>query len=476
MLGAEPQVGLRRNANWLKLWSGQAASLVGDFVLTTTVVLWVAAVIAAGQSWAPVAVSGVLIASAAPILLVGPLAGVYVDRFDRRRIMLIADLARAGFIGVLVLVSLVADGWPVFLRLGVVYAMVALSSSAAQFFNPSRFAVISTIMAEPDRARAFGLLTATSSTAAVVGPPLAAPLLFGIGVTWALSVTAAGYLASFLAVWAIRMPATGGAARTGGSRFWRELRDGLRFFVGSRTLVVMAGAVCVYMFGVGAINVLDVFFITENLHTDPSRLGALKAAIGVGSIIGALLVGRLTGWLGDVRVFALGLTATGLAVLAYSRAESLPPALVLVALAGVPLAMVNAVTGPIVLRSTPQHLLGRINSVLNPLIYLASIGSMALAGVVSAALEGLHATVAGVTVGRIDAIFGVGALLMIASGLLAYRPMARHAAAAPADAATPGGGPGASEHGGDGAEATGDPDRAASGGGAAPVADRSAGA
>ena len=72
--------GLWRNRDWRLLFSGQAVSLVGDFVFDVTVVLWVATVIAKDQPWAPLAVGGALIAAAAPVMLVGPFAGVFVDR------------------------------------------------------------------------------------------------------------------------------------------------------------------------------------------------------------------------------------------------------------------------------------------------------------------------------------------------------------------------------------------------------------
>ena len=87
--------GLRGNRNWLLLWLGQSVSITGDYVFDTTVVLWIATVIAKGQPWAPAAVGGVLIAAAVPALLVGPFAGVYVDRWDRHRTMLVADACRA---------------------------------------------------------------------------------------------------------------------------------------------------------------------------------------------------------------------------------------------------------------------------------------------------------------------------------------------------------------------------------------------
>src|SRR5262245_29685487 len=104
-------------------------------------VLWVGTVLAAGQPWAPLAVSGVLIAVLAPVLLIGPFAGVFVDRWDRRRTMLRADLARAGLVGSLVVLVLLPAGTvPVSGQLAVGYAVVALASVAAQFFNPARFA------------------------------------------------------------------------------------------------------------------------------------------------------------------------------------------------------------------------------------------------------------------------------------------------------------------------------------------------
>jgi MFS family permease len=65
------------------LWLGQSVSYLGDFVFDTTIVLWISTVIARSQSWAPAAVGGVLIAAAVPTLLLGPVAGVFVDRWNR---------------------------------------------------------------------------------------------------------------------------------------------------------------------------------------------------------------------------------------------------------------------------------------------------------------------------------------------------------------------------------------------------------
>ena len=93
------------NPNFSLLWSGQAISYIGDFVFDTTLVLWIASSLAAGKSWAPLAVSGMLVCVLVPSFVGGPIAGVFVDRWDKRRTMLAMDAARAGLILVLLLVS-----------------------------------------------------------------------------------------------------------------------------------------------------------------------------------------------------------------------------------------------------------------------------------------------------------------------------------------------------------------------------------
>jgi MFS family permease len=419
-----PRPTLWRTRDWQLLWFSQAVSVVGDHVFNTTVLLWISTTIAAGEKWAPAAVSGVLIAAAVPVLLVGPFAGVYVDRWDRRNVMLVADLARACFIGVLLLIPLAGDGWPAPVKIALIYAMVMLTSSASQFFNPSRFSLIASIVHTDDRPRAFGLMTATSGTAAILGPPLAAPLLFAAGQQWALVVNVCSFLVSYVAIRRIRARAerVSTPARTGA--FWPEFKEGLTFFAGNRMLLIVVGAAFVYMIGVGALNVLNVFFVTDNLHVKASWLGTLNAAFGIGSIAGSLVAARIARALGETRVFAFGIAVTGVIVLCYSRQSNLWSALVFLALASVSVAAVNVVVGPLVMRATPHELLGRVNAVLNPTIYLASIASMALTGfLASTALRGFHAEVLGVHLGRIDTIYGFSALMMTTAGLLAVRPL-----------------------------------------------------
>lgn len=86
------------NRGFALLWSGQVVTDLGTVVFNTALIIWIAAALAHGQPWAPLAVSGLLLAQSLPMLLVRPLAGVFVDRWDSRRTMLRMDALRAALV------------------------------------------------------------------------------------------------------------------------------------------------------------------------------------------------------------------------------------------------------------------------------------------------------------------------------------------------------------------------------------------
>jgi MFS family permease len=399
--------------------------MTGDSVFDITVMLWVASVIAKGRPWAPAAASGVLIAAAVPILVAGPVAGVWIDRWDRRRIMLTADACRAVLIASLLLVPALGHKLPPGGELAAIYLAVAAESGFAQFFNPSRLALLGLIVAPADRPQASGMLQATSSTASIIGPPLAAPLLFTLGVQWALLINAVSFVISFAAIRSIRQPPATGS-RPERSGFAAEFRAGLRFFATSRLLVALSTGVVICTLGTGALNALDVFFLRDNLHTSVSWLGTLYAAIGTGAVGGALAGGWAGRRIGPARVFWLAMVLGGLLLLAYSRATELPAALAAGSLVGLMFGALNAAAPPLLLAAIPQHLTGRVMSVFNPLQQVANIISMAAAGFLAGTvLRGMHVVVAGVTFGPINTIFAASALLVITGGLAMISPLSR---------------------------------------------------
>jgi MFS family permease len=414
------------NRNFALLWSGQAISFLGDFIFDTTLVLWIAAKLAAGQSWAPAAVSGALICIFLPTLLGGPIAGVFVDRWDKRRTMLVMDALRAGLIGILLLTSgvvalpLVPGGHlPVGAQLALIYAIVSLCTICQQFFGPARMALIGDIVHPGDRGRASGLFQTSMALAGIMGPPIAGPLLFVLGVQWALGINALSFVVSFIAILLVAAPPAARSEVAGQqANFLRELGGGLQFFFHNRVLTTVLIAGVIAMLGAGALNSLDVFFAFRNLHASPQLYGILTACFGVGTIAGSILATVYVQRFGPARLIGVGLLFAGVGMLVYSRLTSFLPACILLGLVGVPAAGINVAIMPLILQTTPREMLGRVNAVLMPIISLASIGSIVAAGIlVSTWLSGFHADALGLTFGPVDTIFvATGILWLLAGG------------------------------------------------------------
>nr|WP_198151619.1 MFS transporter [Kibdelosporangium sp. MJ126-NF4] len=385
---------MRHNRDYRRLWLGQAVSLVGDEIFDTALMLWLGLVAAGDQAWGPAAAAGVLVARTAPVLLFGVIGGVYSDRWDRRRTMLAMDAVRATLIAGLALLLLI--GLPTAAELTAIYVVVALCSVAALFFNPARYGMLATVVADADRERMGSLTAGTSALATVLGPSLAAGMLVVASVEWSLLFTAAMFVVSFAAVRALP---SGTGVPTSGS-VWRELRAGLVFFAGNRRLKVMLTTTVTVVAGVGAINTLDIFFVTRNLGAPVEVYGLLGTAFGLGSLVGAGLAAVYAPRLRAHRVYGYGFTLAGLLLVVYSRMSEPVGAIVVLFLVGIPVAAVNSMVGPLIMRAAPAHLIGRVSGVLQPATQLA----MLLSVTASAWLAGL---------------FPIGGIFMAAGVLIA---------------------------------------------------------
>jgi len=165
-------------------------------------------------------------------------------------------------------------------------------------------------------------------------------------------------------------------------------------------------------------------FLRDNLHTSASWLGTLYAAIGIGSVAGALAGGWAGHRIGPARVFWLAMVLGGVLLLVYSRLTQFPAALAVGSLVGLMFGALNAAAPPLFLAAIPQSLMGRVMSVFNPLQQVANIISIAVAGLLAGTvLRGLHQGVAGVEFGPVDTIFAASAVFIIVGGLVMISPL-----------------------------------------------------
>lgn len=414
------------NRNFALLWWGQAISSIGDYAWDTALVLWIAATLANGQSWAPLAVSGAILAAAIPQIVVGPIAGVFVDRFDKRKTMVAMTAVQAALAALLIIpatgVALLGIGQahlPVGWLLGVTYIDIFLITSCAQFFVPAQLALIKDIVEPPKQDQAIEMTQAIQALAVVIGPPVAAVLVFGLGIQWTLLLNALTFVFCFLAVVAIAAPPSASSLEAGETgHFSREFAAGVGYVLQHRVLHTILIAEILTWLGFGALQSLGYFFITENLHAPPSSYGLLGADFGLGAILGAVLVTLFGSRIGLVRILWVALITSGIFVTVMSHLTSFAPALVAAFLFGVAATAILITAGPLAIDATEEEFVGRVTAVINPVGRLAALVSVIIAGsLAGTVLHGFHATVLGIEFGAVNVVFSGMGLLAVAGGV-----------------------------------------------------------
>jgi MFS family permease len=411
------------NPNFGRLWWGQAISSVGDFAWDTALVLWIATYVAAGQSWAPLAVSGLILAAALPQIVVGPIAGVFVDRWDKRRTIM-RMLALQTVIALALFIVAAGVPMPVIGRhplpllweLGVIYVDVALLTICAQFVLPAQLALVKDIVPQAKQDQALEASQAIQGLAIILGPPVAAALVFGLGIQWALLLNALSFIVALVVTRAIAAPASASSLAPGETgHFSREFLAGIGYVLGHGILRTILVAEVLAWLGFGSLQALGYFFITENLHAAAGDYGYLGSVFGVGAIVGAVGVTIFGQRLGLARLLWTGLITSGIFVIVLSHLTSLYPALGAAFCFGVTATAILVTAGPLALDATQREFVGRVTAVLNPVGRLAALISVILAGyLVSTVLRGFHATVFGITFGPVNAVFsGTGALAVL---------------------------------------------------------------
>ncbi|MBI1378899.1 MAG: MFS transporter [Frankiales bacterium] len=388
--------------------SGRAASLVGDEIALVTLLLW-----ASARGHGPLVVASLVMAAALPQLLAAPVAGLLADRLSARR--LVATVSALQAVVCAGLVAAVASDvtWLV------VAAVLALNLGQA-VVAPAWQALVPAMVGEEGLGRALALLQTTTAGAGLVGPVLGGLLVGAVGTTGALTVDAVSFLAlagAALMLRADRRPEPGAAPGRG------ELWAGLRLVSGEpllRSVVVLLVAVVLVL---GAVNVAEVFLVTQVLGAGPTAYGVCGALFAVGLMLGAWLARRDMEVTTSARLLVLAMAGMAVAI----AALGLAPGIVVAAAAGFGVGIgngaLNVLAQTIVVRIAPQAVLGRVFAVLQGAAGAGMLVSTAVGGL----LLGLLSPRAVVT--------GSG-LATVVVALLVGSPLLR-GARRPADGPTP---------------------------------------
>ena len=297
-------------------WTGQTVSMAGDKV---TVFVVPALMIFALHS-SPLQVGIVAMAQYLGIPLVGPVAGVLVDRWDKRRTMLTCDLVRLAAVAVIPIAY-----WRHFLSTPLLFACVAVVSGATIFFTIGYLVAVPAVVAEDHVVQAYSRLEGSGSVTEVAGPSMAAGLYSALGAS-ALFVDAASYLISaasfrFMQPWGTRT-VTAGSIR-------RRLTLGFRLNWADPVLRrVVVAAVTLNSGGPVFVTVLPILAY-RGLHLSIGAFGAAMSVAAVGALVGAVVAPKIAQRFGLGRTFAWSLLAHNLVGLGILAAPALPPTAVI---------------------------------------------------------------------------------------------------------------------------------------------------
>ena len=372
-LGARALLRLR---DFRVLWTAQLVSDIGDGLTATALLLLVNHL-----TGSTAALAAMAIALAVPPLTIGLVAGAYADRWDRRRIMLASDLLR----GLLVLGFVLVDSVD---RLWLLYVLAFLQSSVGTFFNPAKGAVIPRVVGADGLLAANSLSQATRVIGNVVGTGVAGAMVGVVGIYWpAFALDGASFLASFLLV--SRLPAGIGriatvdraAAVAMGIR--ASLAEGLRIVGRARILWVTLLAMSITMLGLGAINVLFVPLVVNELAASEVWFGPLEAAQTASMVLSAGAVTLIAARLAPTRIVVVSAIGVGAVVAIAGQVTAVWQLLLALFAVGWFISPFHAALGTILMSGAPDAGRGRVMSVLNAATSATSVLSMAAAGVVA---------------------------------------------------------------------------------------------
>jgi MFS family permease len=391
---------LRHNRNFRNLWLGQVVSEIGDYFNNIAVLSLVMQTTGSG-----LAVSLVMLARAIPAVVAGPVAGVALDRYDRKRIMIASDLLRCVIALGFVLAIPRDRTWLVLLLSGVLMF-------ASPFFTSGRTSILPAIAASRELHAANSLTQTTQWATATVGSLLAGLSVARFGYAWAFVANAISFLFSAAAVSRLRLE-DGASFRPqrnagGAVRPWREYRDGLRY-IGSSPLTLAIALLSVgWAVGGGAAQILFTLFGDQVFHRGAVGIGTMWGIAGAGLVVGGGLghaLGRQVDFRGYKHSVTISYLVHGGAYVLFSLAGEYWAALLFLMLSRVGMAITSVLNYSQLLHHTPDQFRGRVFATMETVRFPVMALSMALAGIAS---QYWSPRIIGVVAGLFGALTAVG--------------------------------------------------------------------
>lgn len=343
-----------------------------------------------------VSVAGLTIASAIPSAVVSPVAGAIVDRFDRRRLLIGAELLSGSVVFVLVFHRSMLVG----------YASLLVLGAMSELFHPAQRAILPEMMSDEDLLAANGLLSNVSTVARIGGPGLAGLAIAFVEPELMFLLDAASYVVSAVVLYFLGSYAVDADADT----LLGSFRDGVRYLRGQRTLVLILGVSLFGYVGAGAYNAILPLYVREALSLGSSMFGYLTTTTAFGAFLASVAVTTYGDLLDELRAVAGSVAVFGVGVLGLTADLSFPVVAAITVGMGFSFTALSIYAQTTIQDVAGSERTGRITGLYRSTNKVGQIGAMVAAGFIAAniGVVGLFSLT-----GAFLVVFGVGSVVAV---------------------------------------------------------------
>jgi len=312
-----------------------------------------------------------------PVFLIGPLAGVYVDRWNRRRTMYICDLLR----------SLLVLTIPLFLfytkSLGPIYLIIFIVFSIGRFFVPAKLSIIPDLVNKKDLLIANSLINTTGMIAATLGFGISGVLVEWLGAKSGFYLDSLSFLVSGMLIFLIskKFAAVINFREVGKEivavirkSVFQEIKDGVSYFIRKKDIRFTAGIIFALWSALGAVYVVIIVFVQKTLHSATKDLGLLVMFLGIGLFLGSLAYGKFGQRISHYKIIFVSLVLSGIMLIIFTLGIYHYPDFILAALLALCLGLIIApimiASNTIIHHASDNEMLGKIFSSLEIVMHL----------------------------------------------------------------------------------------------------------
>ena len=357
-----------------RVWYAQLVSLLGDFLALFAVL----SIVTYRMHASPTQVTGVSIAYMLPLAVLGPLSGVFVDRWPIKPTLVASDLIRAGLV-----LLLFAAG-----SLWQIYLVLAALSCVSSFFAPAQSVTIRTYVPPHGLMSANALMQMAMLGTRVVGPAAAGALVAAFGPAICYSVDFVSFLGSAALIGTVAIvrpasPAKPEAARSKVHQILHDMREGAGYIFHHAAISFVVMAMAAGMFVIGCFGPLIAIWVREALHASAAVFGIVSAMVGTGMMFGMPLVRRISGSVSNATLVLSGLAGIGVGALLLGALPWVAASMLACFTLGFMFSGVIVPAQTLLQRETPQALMGRIGATSMSVIFFGQLAGLVLSGVLA---------------------------------------------------------------------------------------------